>query len=161
VYGRPKEADTDRCPLTLLAGKGLVGGSLADFSGYCSRSLGTADASNLNNYKHYFTTQKLKMSSGNSTQGPGLNGSLRDILKDLYANPYPEVENPVGCKKRASVALVLRIRPSYERAATVLEDSAHGASTLQHLDRFFSQSWVQNGDPECVFIKRAARVGDR
>ena len=101
------------------------------------------------------------MSSGNSARGPTINDSLRDTLKDLYANPYPEVENPVGCKKRASVALVLRIRPSYEHEAAVSEESDHSGSTTERLDGFFSQSWVQHGDPECVFIKRAARVGDR
>jgi len=29
------------------------------------------------------------------------------------------------------------------------------------LDSFFSQTWAQNGDPEVLFIKRAARPGDR
>jgi len=28
------------------------------------------------------------------------------------------------------------------------------------LSKFFAQPWVQAGDPEVVFIKRAARVGD-
>ena len=87
--------------------------------------------------------------------------TLKDTLKDLHANPYPEVENPAGCKKRASVALVLRVRPGYEVEPLKFEENDASVSTIEALDRFFSQSWVQAGDPECVFIKRAARVGDR
>lgn len=101
------------------------------------------------------------MPGAESSKGPGLIGPLRDILKELYANPYPEVENPDGCKKRASVALVLRVRPSYEQEPSVSEPSNTSDSTTEHLDRFFAQSWIQHGDPECVFIKRAARTGDR
>ncbi len=29
------------------------------------------------------------------------------------------------------------------------------------MEQFFSQPWAQEGDPEAVFIKRAARPGDR
>jgi hypothetical protein len=101
------------------------------------------------------------MYSGKSTQGSALIESVRDTLKDLYANPYPEVQNPPGCKKRASVALVLRVRPGYEHAPSASEDNAPSTSTTERLDRFFSQPWVQHGDPECVFIKRAARIYDR
>jgi hypothetical protein len=88
--------------------------------------------------------------------------SLQNTLKDLHSNPYPEVRNPVGCKKRASVALVLRIRPTHNWPEThISNDHASGPTTTERPDQFFSQKWVQHGDPECVFIKRAARVGDR
>jgi len=100
------------------------------------------------------------MSTGNPP-GHTLIDALRDTLKDLHANPYPEVENPAGCKKRASVALVLRVRPGYEAESVAVQENNAGDSTVDALDRFFSQSWVRGGDPECVFIKRAARVGDR
>lgn len=33
--------------------------------------------------------------------------------------------------------------------------------TAESLDCFFAQDWVQHGDPEAAFIKRAARRGDR
>lgn len=93
---------------------------------------------------------------------PTLIEALRDTLKDLHLNPYPEVTNPDGCEKRASVALVLRIRPSYEQhAPAVLDDNEATTSNTERLDHFFAQPWVQHGDPECVFIKRAARSGDR
>jgi hypothetical protein len=88
--------------------------------------------------------------------------SLRDTLKDLHSNPYPEVSNPNGCKKRASVALVLRIRANHDWQEThTSQDDSPSPTTPARLDQFFSQTWVQHGDPECVFIKRAARVGDR
>ncbi|KAF7595167.1 hypothetical protein BBP40_007134 [Aspergillus hancockii] len=90
--------------------------------------------------------------------------SLHDVLLDLHEHPYPHVPNPPSCRKRASVALVLRIRPTYNH----WPDSQHplppqddSASFKQRLDAFFSQDWVQNGEPEALFIKRASRVGDR
>ncbi len=67
----------------------------------------------------------------------------------------------MGCKRRASVALILRVRPGYEAEPFKIEENDPGVSAIESLDRFFSQDWVQRGDPECVFIKRAARVGDR
>jgi hypothetical protein len=100
------------------------------------------------------------MSSSNPPENT-LTNALRDTLKGLHANPYPEVENPVGCKRRASVALILRVRPGYEAEPLKIGENDPGVSTIESLDRFFSQGWVQRGDPECVFIKRAARVGDR
>jgi hypothetical protein len=102
------------------------------------------------------------MSTSSSSESSFLIDSVRDTLKDLHLNPYPEVANPEGCKKRASVALVLRIRPSYEHAPAASENiDDFSRSTPEILDHFFSHSWVQHGDPECVFIKRAARIGDR
>lgn len=104
------------------------------------------------------------MSNSRPREGSTLINCLRDTLKDLHQNPYPEIVNPPSCKKRASVALVLRIRPNFESwpdTQASSQDDASSTSTIARLDQFFSQSWVQNGDPECVFIKRAARVGDR
>jgi hypothetical protein len=98
------------------------------------------------------------MSSANSTERPTLIDSIKDTLKDLHLNPCPEVQNPPSCKKRASVALVLRIRPSYEHPPSLSGDVAPSTSTTERLDHFFSQSWVQHGDPECVFIKRATTL---
>ncbi|MCJ1249661.1 hypothetical protein MMC30_006887 [Trapelia coarctata] len=93
---------------------------------------------------------------------PGLVQQLQSLLIELNANPYPHVPNPPKCKKRASVALVLRIRPTFP------DQAGYGAARFdkhispQHkLESFFSQAWVQHGDPEVMFIKRAAREGDR
>jgi 8-oxo-dGTP pyrophosphatase MutT (NUDIX family) len=92
-----------------------------------------------------------------------LSGCLRKALTDLAQNPYPHVPNPEGCKKRASVALVLRIRPSYQDWPPSSDSITLDASqpVAEQLAAFFAQSWVRNGDPEVVFIKRAARTGDR
>ena len=85
-----------------------------------------------------------------------LMNSLQKTLNNLILNPYPQVENPPSCKKRASVALILRIRPHFDHPPP----SSAPAEPL-HLAEFFAQPWVQAGNPEALFIKRAARVGDR
>jgi len=93
---------------------------------------------------------------------PGLVQQLKSLLIDLNGNRYPHVPNPSKCKKRASVALVIRIRPTFpdhaEYDATRFDKDG---STQDKLESFFSQAWVRNGDPEVMFIKRAAREGDR
>lgn len=88
--------------------------------------------------------------------------SLRHVLIDLNRQPYPHVPNPQACKKRASVALVLRVRPTYDHWPTSPSPPPNeGLSADQKLDSFFSQEWVQHGEPEVLFIKRATRTGDR
>lgn len=89
--------------------------------------------------------------------------SLHDVLSDLHHRPYPHVPNPPSCKKRASVALILRVRPTYHHwpNSSSLSGSDVSASVPQRLETFFAQDWVQNGEPEALFIKRASRVGDR
>ena len=88
---------------------------------------------------------------------------LQDVLLDLSQNSYPHVPNPQGCPKRASVALILRIRPhascwpAKDDATKVQGNSSSG----DPLKSFFSIPWVHHGDAEVLFIKRAARVGDR
>ncbi|KAL4786722.1 hypothetical protein BJX76DRAFT_320602 [Aspergillus varians] len=99
-----------------------------------------------------------------SSQQPTLlSESLHNVLLELYQNSYPHVPNPPQCKKRASVALVLRVRPTYnqspDRSSLLRNDTS--APVPDQLDNFFSQQWVQNGEPEALFIKRASRVGDR
>jgi 8-oxo-dGTP pyrophosphatase MutT (NUDIX family) len=95
----------------------------------------------------------------------GLGESLSQCLYSIQQNPYPHVPNPPGCHKRASVALVLRIRPDYADglaiAARCSGQDANPEIPKKTLSDFFAQSWVQNGDPEILFIKRAGRAGDR
>ena len=88
---------------------------------------------------------------------------LRVVLQELHENPYPHVPNPPVCQRRASVALVLRIRPTFPHlgAWDFFADSLATDSFKKCMDNFFDQDWVQNGDPEVLFIKRAARTGDR
>lgn len=91
-----------------------------------------------------------------------LSSYLHNVLIDLHQHPYPHVPNPPLCKKRASVALILRIRPTYNHwPKTPSAPRNDDSSVKEHLDSFFSQNWVQHGDPEVLFIKRASRVGDR
>jgi 8-oxo-dGTP pyrophosphatase MutT (NUDIX family) len=79
--------------------------------------------------------------------------ALHNTLKHFSKNPYPRVPNPENCKKRASVALILRVRPSFH--------STTAPVIVSSIEQFFAQDWVQHGDPEAIFIKRAARKGDR
>jgi len=104
------------------------------------------------------------MSSSTSPENAdsSLTDSLRQTLLDLHHNPYPHIENPDTCKKRASVALIIRVRPHFEHSPTKnSHTSEDNTSPEQRLDAFFNQEWVQKGDAEVVFIKRAARQGDR
>lgn len=92
-----------------------------------------------------------------------LSDCLPKVLTNLAQHPYPCVPNPPGCKKRASVALVLRIRPNYKVWPSSSDSVALDGNlpVAEQLATFFAQDWVQNGEPEVVFIKRAARIGDR
>lgn len=93
----------------------------------------------------------------------GLPEALQNALLDIHQHPYPHVPNPPGCKKRASIALIIRIRPDYAHWPGDSSSDSPGPSSApvpDQLHDFFSQPWVQHGDPEVLFIKRAARVGD-
>lgn len=89
--------------------------------------------------------------------------ALHRLLQDLSGHPYSHVPNPPGCKKRASVAVIVRIRPEYTPvpAPSSPPTDADDAAPPDNLDAFFAQPWVQAGDPEILFIKRAGRPGDR
>ncbi|KIV98376.1 uncharacterized protein PV09_09788 [Verruconis gallopava] len=92
---------------------------------------------------------------------------LQTVLLDLQAYPYPEIPNPQGVPKRASVAVIIRIRPDYSHwpaASSLSAQSRHDSSIddpAERIKSFFNQPWVQHGDPEVLFIKRAARKGDK
>ncbi|KAJ5645481.1 hypothetical protein N7507_011492 [Penicillium longicatenatum] len=96
-----------------------------------------------------------------SSPQPGLSHPLHNILLELHQRPYPHVPNPQGCKKRASVALIIRVRPTYDHWPNSPSINDPSLSVEDQLDDFFAQPWVQHGDPEVLFIKRATRVGDR
>ncbi|KAL1636892.1 hypothetical protein SLS56_000987 [Neofusicoccum ribis] len=91
---------------------------------------------------------------------------LQTVLHDLCHNPYPHVPNPPNLKKRASVALIIRVQPRYSHWPA-RSDRAQWAgksedeSVESRLERFFAADWVQHGDLEVLFIKRAHRPGDR
>ena len=80
---------------------------------------------------------------------------LHATLKGLAADPYPFVSGPEVVKKRASVALIIRVQPNYSHWPDA------NKNPIEDIDHFFDQEWVKHGDPEVLFIKRAARKGDR
>jgi hypothetical protein len=105
---------------------------------------------------------------------------LKSVLLELNASPYPDVACPPGVPKRASVALIFRVQPTYShwpafsdkhtttfpppsptkrRRSSVA--STHKLNFEDKLNTFFEQDWVKHGDPELLFIKRAARIGDK
>ncbi len=88
---------------------------------------------------------------------------LQPVLQELHGNSYPHIPNPPLCKKRASVALVLRIRPTAPDLGSwgPRAQSGSNPSFSDTLTTFFNQEWVQKGDPEILFIKRASHAGDR
>ena len=88
---------------------------------------------------------------------------LEALLWDVHKHPCPHVPNPLGCRKRASVALIIRVRPTYPDRAVCspTETDFNEALFDDTLRSFFRQQWVQRGDAEILFIRRAARAGDR
>lgn len=101
------------------------------------------------------------------TPPPTLALRLKAHLSQIHSSPCPTIRNPPTCKKRASVALIIRIRPTYPHRATYdpsLYQTLLGAeeeSFQLNLNTFFEQTWVATGDPEILFIKRSTRIGDR
>jgi len=95
------------------------------------------------------------MDAGQDQSSTNLIAYLHNTLRSLASDPYPFIAGPETLKKRASVALIIRIQPHYEHWPSSHED----AST--DLNTFFQKEWVQHGEPEILFIKRAARKGDR
>lgn len=92
-----------------------------------------------------------------------VSSKIKALVHDVHHVQCPNIPNPPTCKKRASVALILRIRPAYPYQAVF--PHSHSDSRVdpfqRRLDEFFAQPWVKHGDPEVLFIKRAARTGDR
>lgn len=100
-----------------------------------------------------------------ATHTPDLIPHLHAALLSLSQNPYPTVPCPENLPKRASVALILRVQPTYNHPppspSPSPSPSSQSSSPISHLHAFFSQPWVQHGSPELLFIKRASRVGDK
>lgn len=98
------------------------------------------------------------------TESNAIIAQLRPVLKALEAEPYPHVPNPPACKKRASVAVIIRVRPAFQTAeasgGTKHNDTRRDFVSTT-IDEFFEQDWVSQGDAEVLFIKRAGRAGDR
>ncbi|KAH0372902.1 L-lactate dehydrogenase, partial [Aureobasidium melanogenum] len=97
----------------------------------------------------------MSSSASKNSYNTDLIQNIHDTLAWLKNNPCPYVAGPESQKKRASVALIVRIQPSYAHPP----DKA--AAPVDSIDSFFAQDWVKYGEPEVLFIKRAARKGDR
>lgn len=91
------------------------------------------------------------------TLPPDLITHTHSILRALTTSPYPDLASPPSVPRRASVAFVLRIQPSYAHWPDASTPTTKPAS----LDEHFAQDWVKHGEPEVLFIKRASRKGDR
>jgi 8-oxo-dGTP pyrophosphatase MutT (NUDIX family) len=105
----------------------------------------------------------MEATNGGADALKSLPRRLKGVLQEIHGEQCSHVPNPSGCKKRASVALVIRIRPSFAQLATYDQEKCSSSINefQESLDNFYSQDWVRHGDPEVLFIKRAARVGDR
>ncbi|KAK1076321.1 hypothetical protein LTR33_009046 [Friedmanniomyces endolithicus] len=96
------------------------------------------------------------MATGSS---PTLVDQTHTLLQALTTSPYPDLPSPESVPRRASVALVIRIQPSYSHWPPPRDTPC--TSTPRDLETFFSQPWTHHGSPEILFIKRAARKSDR
>ena len=85
------------------------------------------------------------------------------LLETLQNHSYPEVPSPSACRKRASVALIVRIRATIPSSTASISESSDPPKikSFNDLKSFFGQDWVRYGYPEVLFIKRASRIGDR
>ena len=81
-------------------------------------------------------------------------------LQERY-NGYPRAEMLTLALYYS--ALIVRFRPSKAHSSSFdpTQCGAIAGSSQQRVENFFSQPWVQEGEPEILFIKRAARAGDR
>jgi hypothetical protein len=88
---------------------------------------------------------------------------LHRLLLDLTLHPYDTTESPPGVPRRASVALIIRIQPHYKHHPPTGWESTNNSalSEPERLDVFFAQDWVERGDPEILFIKRAQNKRDK
>ena len=94
-----------------------------------------------------------------SDMSSGAPSDLSRVLQDLTQHEFPVVDCPPGLDKRASVALIIRINPIHPDP--VLFPELPVINTKERVGAFFEQPWVTRGNAEVLFIKRAARKGDR
>ncbi|CAI2176894.1 15726_t:CDS:2 [Funneliformis geosporum] len=105
--------------------------------------------------------------------------STLDRLKIAFSNlenisPH-KIRSPSYQPRRASIAMIIRIRPkssshehdkleSSELSSNISsqsEDENNDNNSITDLEDFWKFEWVKNGEPEIFYIKRALREGDR
>lgn len=109
----------------------------------------------------------------------GLLAHLQHALIRIATISPRLIATPPSQPRRASVALIIRVKPAVEdeqwlaskwRSGDVSDEDAHlfpsaisnaGMTTEARLRQFFSLQWVQRGTAELLFIKRADRDGDK
>jgi 8-oxo-dGTP pyrophosphatase MutT (NUDIX family) len=131
----------------------------------CTHTGGDIRYRNSTSLQHLNDPLNRRMPSIDGSEGSrGIAPQLRNVLKTLSVHSYPEVPNPPQCKKRASVALVIRVQahpdhwPTTRSTSSTQEPTDKPKSEL--IDDHFSQDWVSHGEPQVLFIKRATRKGD-
>lgn len=94
---------------------------------------------------------------------PPTGDGLRKALENISRATCPTLANPPGCSKRASVALIVRVRPHPDHWPPSTKEAAESndGENVNGLAEFFDDDWVTHGDAEVLFIKRASRAGDR
>ena len=123
------------------------------------------DASRQPQHRH---PRRLKVRRPMSDNPSFDSASLLSALSFISSRPDHYYPSPKFQPKRASVALIIWIKPlqTYSPSST----SSQGTSELKlqssiglvkTLSELFSQPWVQQGEPQVLFIKRAKRTGDR
>ncbi|KAF3172740.1 hypothetical protein TWF788_009333 [Orbilia oligospora] len=96
------------------------------------------------------------------------------FLQDLTVR---QVQDVIGPEKRASVAVVIRLRPSSVASPPYSSDDSETRCTSLHcrssrkepygkchagdIQDVFEQQWVEDSTAEILFIKRSSRAGDR
>ncbi|CAG8650431.1 18323_t:CDS:2, partial [Acaulospora morrowiae] len=87
---------------------------------------------------------------------------IRIALSNIEKVPAHKISSPPHQKRRASVAIIIRIWPN---PSTVFRTDRSSSSLetpeISNLDDFWKLPWVKNGVPEILYIKRALRDGDR
>ncbi|KAG9302231.1 hypothetical protein G9A89_008721 [Geosiphon pyriformis] len=90
-------------------------------------------------------------------------GRLRIALSNLSKIPPTKIKSPASQPRRASVSIIIRIRPNL--TTTSADDSIQAINEedplIIDLDQFWDLNWVNQGKPEIFYIKRALRDGDR
>jgi len=82
------------------------------------------------------------------------NAPLLSALSFIHSRPHHYYPSPKIQPKRASVALIIWIKPK-SPAPTISNPN------IQTLQELFEDEWVQQGEPQVLFIKRAKRASDR
>ncbi|ODQ53162.1 hypothetical protein SAICODRAFT_71163, partial [Saitoella complicata NRRL Y-17804] len=82
---------------------------------------------------------------------------LKNALDVIASREEHYLPSPKETPKRASIALILRVRPDPAHPPP----SDYDPNSIHSYEELFAQEWVSHGTPELLFIKRAARKGDR